>query len=104
MAMKPPPTRRNVKLSRRTPGLSAPAWSFVRLMGVALLTSQVERDETFARRAERMEALVAELRERTSQVASGGGEKSVDATAPVGSSRPAIGSTGSSIPAQRSSS
>ena len=32
---------------------------------MALLTSQVERDETFARRAERMEALVAELRERT---------------------------------------
>ena len=45
---------------------------------MALLTSQVERDETFARRAERMEALVAELRERTSAVASGGGEKSVE--------------------------
>ena len=45
---------------------------------MALLTSQVERDETFARRAERMEALVAELRERTSQVARGGGEKSVE--------------------------
>ena len=32
---------------------------------MALLTSRLERDEVFARRAARMEALVAELRERT---------------------------------------
>ncbi|HUQ21597.1 MAG TPA: carboxyl transferase domain-containing protein, partial [Gaiellaceae bacterium] len=45
---------------------------------MALLTSQVERDETFDRRAERMEALTAELRERTTLVARGGGEKAVE--------------------------
>ena len=49
-----------------------------RLSSVALLTTQVERDETFARRAERMEALAAELRERTALVARGGGEKAVE--------------------------
>ena len=67
-----------MKASRRTRPLSAPAEPFVRLSCVALLTSQLERDETFARRAERMETLVAELRERTAQVASGGGAKAVD--------------------------
>src|SRR5919107_766523 len=45
-------------------------------MGV--LTAQLERDETFTRRSERMEALVAELRERTALVARGGGERSVE--------------------------
>ena len=45
---------------------------------MAVLTSQLERDETFARRAERMETLVAELRERTALVARGGGEKAVE--------------------------
>jgi acetyl-CoA carboxylase carboxyltransferase component len=46
---------------------------------MALLTSQVERDsEVFAQRRERMEALVAELRERSRQVALGGGEKAVE--------------------------
>ena len=46
---------------------------------MALLTSQVERDsETFGRRRERMEALVAELQERTAVVARGGGEKAVE--------------------------
>jgi acetyl-CoA carboxylase carboxyltransferase component len=46
-------------------------------MGV--LTSQVEREsEHFARRRERMEALVAELRERTAAVASGGGERATE--------------------------
>src|SRR5918997_6504863 len=46
---------------------------------MALLTSQVERDsEVFAQRRERMEALVGELRERTSLVARGGGEKAVE--------------------------
>jgi 3-methylcrotonyl-CoA carboxylase beta subunit/propionyl-CoA carboxylase len=44
-----------------------------------LLTSQVEREsDLFARRRDRMTALVAELRERTAQVAAGGGEKSVE--------------------------
>src|SRR5437773_4644549 len=45
---------------------------------MAVLTSQVERSDEFARRHERMAALVAELRERTAQVASGGGEKAVE--------------------------
>jgi acetyl-CoA carboxylase carboxyltransferase component len=46
---------------------------------MAILTSQVEREsEEFARRRERMEGLVAELRERTAQVARGGGEKATE--------------------------
>src|SRR5712691_6824523 len=44
---------------------------------MAVLSSQAQRDEVFERRRERMEELVAELRERTSQVARGGGEKAV---------------------------
>jgi acetyl-CoA carboxylase carboxyltransferase component len=44
-----------------------------------LLTSQVEREsELFARRRERMTALVEELRARTAQVAAGGGDASVE--------------------------
>jgi acetyl-CoA carboxylase carboxyltransferase component len=44
-----------------------------------LLTSQIEREsDLFARRRDRMTGLVAELRERTAQVASGGGERSVE--------------------------
>ena len=40
-----------------------------RLIPVALLTSQVEREsESFAQRRDRMEALVAELRDRTGQI------------------------------------
>jgi acetyl-CoA carboxylase carboxyltransferase component len=42
---------------------------------VAVLASAPVRDETFERRRERMAALVAELRERTAQVALGGGEQ-----------------------------
>src|SRR4051794_41967106 len=46
---------------------------------MALLTSRVERDaDAFAARRERMERLVAELRERTTQVARGGGERAVE--------------------------
>jgi acetyl-CoA carboxylase carboxyltransferase component len=46
---------------------------------MAVLSSQVEREsEVFARRKVRMETLVAELAERTAQVASGGGEKAVE--------------------------
>jgi acetyl-CoA carboxylase carboxyltransferase component len=46
---------------------------------MALLTTRVERDaEEFARRRERMEALVAELRDRTAEVARGGGERAVE--------------------------
>src|SRR6187551_1753947 len=67
-----------MKASRRTGPLSAPAEPFVRLSFVALLTSQLERDETFGRRADRMESLVAELRERTALVARGGGEKATE--------------------------
>ena len=46
---------------------------------MALLQTRVERgEEAFARRRERMEGLVAELRERTAQVTRGGGEKTVE--------------------------
>jgi len=45
---------------------------------MAVLTSQIERSEEFSHRHERMTALVAELRERTAEVARGGGEKSVE--------------------------
>jgi acetyl-CoA carboxylase carboxyltransferase component len=46
---------------------------------VSLLTSQVDRaSEAFERRRARMEELVAELRERTGQVALGGGERAVE--------------------------
>jgi acetyl-CoA carboxylase carboxyltransferase component len=46
---------------------------------VALLDSQVERQsDEFARRRERMEQLLAELRERTKQVSVGGGEKALE--------------------------
>jgi 3-methylcrotonyl-CoA carboxylase beta subunit len=46
---------------------------------MALLSSQVEREsETFARRRERMERLVEELRERTAEVSRGGGEKALE--------------------------
>jgi acetyl-CoA carboxylase carboxyltransferase component len=46
---------------------------------VAVLTSQLDRDaEEFALRQQRMEELVAELHERTAQVARGGGEKAME--------------------------
>src|SRR5712691_10044947 len=46
---------------------------------MALLSSQIERDtETFARRRDAMAALVAELRERTAEVARGGGERATE--------------------------
>jgi acetyl-CoA carboxylase carboxyltransferase component len=46
---------------------------------VAVLTSQTERgSDEFARRRERLEQLVAELRERTAQVARGGGDSAVE--------------------------
>jgi acetyl-CoA carboxylase carboxyltransferase component len=46
---------------------------------MAVLTSQLDRDaEEFARRHERMEELVAELRERSAQVTRGGGEKAME--------------------------
>ncbi|HET7129120.1 MAG TPA: carboxyl transferase domain-containing protein [Gaiellaceae bacterium] len=44
---------------------------------MTLLQSRIERTDDFARRAERMRALVDELRTRTAQVASGGGERAV---------------------------
>src|ERR671930_637341 len=50
-----------------------------RLRVVAVLSSQVERaSDDYARRRERMEALVAELRERTALVARGGGERALE--------------------------
>ena len=45
---------------------------------MALLESAVQRDEVFERRRERMRALVEELRERSAQVARGGGEKATE--------------------------
>src|SRR5579859_3114479 len=46
---------------------------------MAVLTSQLDRDaEEFARRHDRMEELVAELRERSARVARGGGEKAME--------------------------
>src|SRR6058998_3877261 len=46
---------------------------------MAVLTSQLDRDaEEFANRQERMAALVAELRERTAEIARGGGEKATE--------------------------
>jgi acetyl-CoA carboxylase carboxyltransferase component len=45
---------------------------------MALLDSTVQRDDVFDRRRELMEGLVAELRERTAQVARGGGEKATE--------------------------
>jgi acetyl-CoA carboxylase carboxyltransferase component len=45
---------------------------------MAVLESGVQQDELFERRRERMEALVAELRDRSAQVAQGGGEKATE--------------------------
>jgi acetyl-CoA carboxylase carboxyltransferase component len=45
---------------------------------VAVLTSQVEPSEVFQQRRARMEELVAELRERTEEVARGGGEAALE--------------------------
>ncbi len=46
---------------------------------MAVLTSQLDRDsDEFSRRHERMAALVSELRERTAQVARGGGDAAVE--------------------------
>ncbi|MGB2874089.1 MAG: carboxyl transferase domain-containing protein [Gaiellaceae bacterium] len=45
---------------------------------MAVLTSQVEESDAFEQRRERMEELVAELRERVAQVARGGGEKALE--------------------------
>src|SRR5947209_4516053 len=48
-----------------------------RVWHMAVLSSQAQRDEVFELRRRRMEELVDQLRERTSQVARGGGEKAV---------------------------
>ena len=45
---------------------------------MAVLTSQAESSDAFEERRTRMEELVAELRERTAQVARGGGEKALE--------------------------
>ncbi|MDX6516695.1 MAG: 3-methylcrotonyl-CoA carboxylase beta subunit [Gaiellaceae bacterium] len=45
---------------------------------MAVLSSQAAQDEEFQRRRERMEGLVAELRERSGLIARGGGEKAVE--------------------------
>jgi acetyl-CoA carboxylase carboxyltransferase component len=45
---------------------------------MAVLESAPERDEVFQQRRELMEGLVAELRERTAQVARGGGDKATE--------------------------
>ena len=72
---------------------------------MALLESKVERSEESARRREWMEGLVAELRERTAEVAQGGGETARSAPPRAReAARPASGSTASSIPGLPSSS
>ena len=65
------------ELAARLTGIDAGLGSLaaVRLTRVAVLTSQAQRDDAFSARRERMAALVAELRERTAQVARGGGER-----------------------------
>ena len=45
---------------------------------MAVLTTQAERSDAFEERRARMEELVAELRERTVEVARGGGEKALE--------------------------
>ena len=45
---------------------------------MALIESRVERTDDFGRRQTRLEELVAELRERTAQVAAGGGERAIE--------------------------
>jgi acetyl-CoA carboxylase carboxyltransferase component len=45
---------------------------------VTVLSSQVDMTDAFGERRARMEALVGELRERTAQVARGGGEKALE--------------------------
>jgi acetyl-CoA carboxylase carboxyltransferase component len=45
---------------------------------VAVLSSRVEASDAFEERRARMEALVAELRDRSAQVARGGGEKALE--------------------------
>ena len=45
---------------------------------MTVLTSHVPRDDVFERRRQRMEALVAELRQRTASVAQGGGEHALE--------------------------
>src|SRR4029079_4163634 len=46
---------------------------------MSVLTSQIEREsDGFADRRSRMEALVAELRERSAQVARGGGDRAIE--------------------------
>jgi acetyl-CoA carboxylase carboxyltransferase component len=45
---------------------------------MVVLESGVQRDELFERRRERMEGLVAELRERSAEVAQGGGAKATE--------------------------
>ena len=45
---------------------------------MALLETRVERTDDFARRRDRMQSLVDELRSRSALVAAGGGERSVE--------------------------
>jgi acetyl-CoA carboxylase carboxyltransferase component len=45
---------------------------------MSVLTSQAQRDEVFERRRAHMEQLVAELSERTAQVARGGGDRALE--------------------------
>ena len=45
---------------------------------MAVLSSRIETSEAFEERRARMEALVAELRERSAQVARGGGDKALE--------------------------
>jgi acetyl-CoA carboxylase carboxyltransferase component len=56
-----------------------PTCAAATLTPMSVLSSQVEREsDVFAQRRERMETLVAELRERSADIARGGGEKSIE--------------------------
>ena len=72
---------------------------------MTVLDSRADRAaEDYAANRERMEALVAELRERTAQVASDRPSETVERHAARGSSSPGSGWSGSSIPGRPSSS
>ncbi len=71
---------------------------------MALLESAVAKDEVFDRRQERMDGLVAELRERTAQIARGGGDKAVERHRSRGKLTARNASTASSIRTAPSSS
>ena len=55
-----------------------PGSAALEFSGVTVLNSQIEASDAFEERRGRMDALVGELRERTAEVARGGGEKALE--------------------------